>query len=185
MEAKWRVVRSRTLVKDRWIDLRADDCLTPAGRDISPFYVLSYPDWVHVVAVTPDERLVLVRQYRHGVGEMVLELPGGMMDATDDLPEQAARRELAEESGYRSDDWQLISSLYPNPASQTNRLHAFLARDAVADVAPALDAGEEGMQHCTLPLDEVLAGLRSGLLGQSLQVSSVLLALMMIGRVKA
>ena len=80
MDQNWRVVRSEMLLKDRWVELRADDCVTSAGIKIGPYYVLSYPDWVHVVALTSASSLILVRQYRHAVGDCTLELPGGAVD---------------------------------------------------------------------------------------------------------
>ena len=142
MEPKWRTLSSETLLKDRWIDVRADKCQTPSGVEISPYYVLSYPDWVHIVALTPERGLILVRQYRHAAGETVLELPGGGVEPADGGLEQAARRELAEETGYTSDRWLKVSSLFPNPATHSNRVHTFLAVDAVAGCERQLDAGE-------------------------------------------
>jgi 8-oxo-dGTP pyrophosphatase MutT (NUDIX family) len=183
-DQKWRVVQSRSLLKDRWIDVRADNCITPAGTDISPYYVLAYPDWVHVVAMTPERSLVLVRQYRHAAGEVFLELPGGMLDAADTSPEQAARRELEEETGYIAQNWQLISSLYPNPATHTNRVHVYLATGATRDRVQSLDEGEEGLEVLTLPVQQVVDGLRGGLLGQSTHVSAVVLALAVAGLLK-
>jgi 8-oxo-dGTP pyrophosphatase MutT (NUDIX family) len=178
----WRIAGSRTILKDRWIDLRADRCLTPAGTEIAPYYVLSYPDWVHVVAVTADDRMVLVRQYRHAVGEAVLELPGGVIDASDRDPEAAARRELAEETGYGAGAWRMVGSFYPNPATHTNRVHVVLALDARPGVGPSLDPGEEGLETLTLPVREVLAGLPGGLIGQAMHVAAVYLGLSAAGR---
>ncbi len=180
MDTTWRTLSSEPVVRNRWIDVRSDRCLTPSGAEISPYYVLTYPDWVHVVAVTPERGLVLVRQYRHAVGESVLELPGGGMEACEGEAEQAARRELAEETGFRSERWSRISTLYPNPATHTNRVHAFLALDAVPGSGQRLDRGEEGLAVCMMPLDAVLAGLGAGVLGQAMHVSSVLLAARLI-----
>ena len=184
MDRKWRTVRSRSILKDRWIDLRADECVTPGGTEVNPYYVLGYPDWVHVVAVTPQGDLVLVRQYRHAAGETLLELPGGAVDAADHSLEQAARRELEEETGFTAESWELISSLYPNPAIQTNRIHAYLATNAICSRPQRLDGGEEGLRTVVVPILDVLAGLRSGLLGQSMQVGAVLLGLAAAGRLK-
>ena len=183
-DEKWRVIQSNSVLKDRWINLRADDCITPAGKDIRPYYVLTYPDWVHVVAVTPERCLILVRQYRHAAGKMILELPGGMLDPQDTDTEQAARRELEEETGYTAQNWELISSLYPNPATHTNRLHVYLAIDATCDRLQKLDEGEEGLQIHILPIQDVVDGLRTGLLGQWIHVSAVLLALAAAGLLK-
>jgi hypothetical protein len=92
VDQKWHVISSQTLLRDRWIDVRADDCITSVGVKISPYYVLTYPDWVHVVAMTSAGSLILVRQYRHAVSDFLLELAGGAVDAEDPDVEQAARR---------------------------------------------------------------------------------------------
>jgi NUDIX domain len=107
VDKKWHVIGSQTLLRDRWIDVRADECITAAGVKISPYYVLTYPNWVHVVAITSAGSLVLVRQYRHAVSEFLLELPGGAVDAEDPSLEQAARRELQEETGFTAQRWEL------------------------------------------------------------------------------
>ncbi len=177
MVQAWRVVASKTVLRDRWIDVRADDCRTPGGQTIAPYYVLAYPDWVNVVALTDAGLLVLVEQYRHAAGSAVVELPGGAVDAADASLLAAAQRELLEETGYAAAEWRQVSSLYPNPATQTNRVHTFLANGAHPVRPPALEAGEEGMAVRCLPLDEVLAGLPSGLLGQAMHVAGLLLAL--------
>ncbi|TWF54495.1 NUDIX hydrolase [Neorhizobium alkalisoli] len=98
-DTKWSVLSSETVVKDRWIDLRAETCVTPSGQEIAPYYVLSYPDWVNIVAITADDEIVLVRQYRHGAADVFTEIPGGAVDAGDPDPVAAAKRELLEETG--------------------------------------------------------------------------------------
>ena len=184
MDQRWRVVSSKDLLHDRWINVRADHCVTSSGTVISPYYVLTYPDWVHVVAVTRDDCLVLVRQYRHAAGAFFLELPGGMVDASDCNAELSGRRELAEETGYVAARWQPVSVLHPNPAIQTNRVHVFLALDAECRGLQSLDAGEDGLTVHLVPISEVLDGLSSGLLGQSMHVSAVLMALAVAGRLQ-
>lgn len=181
MTEAWRVLGSRTVVSDRWIDLRADRCITPAGVEVAPYYVLAYPDWVHVVALTEGGRMVLVRQYRHAVGRSVLEIPGGAVDPADGDPLRAAQRELAEETGYAAPAWRTIGSFFPNPATHTNRVHVALALRARPVAAPSLDAGEEGLMTLTLPIREVLDGLAGGLLGQSMHVAAVSLGLAAAG----
>ncbi len=177
MARPWRTLFSRPILNDRWIDLRADDCETPGGSLIAPYYVLTYPDWVHVVALTPDNMIVLVEQYRHGAGAVCLELPGGAVDAQDENPQAGGQRELREETGYTGTNWQHVASLYANPATQTNRIHTVLATGCTRAGSPELEAGEEGMVVRCLPLTDVLTGLRTGLLGQSMQVAGLLLAL--------
>jgi ADP-ribose pyrophosphatase YjhB (NUDIX family) len=181
-EPTWRVKSSRGVLKDRWINLRADDCVTAGGTAIGPYYVLEYGPWVNVVALTTGDELVLVRQYRHAAGAMVLELPGGMVDGGED-PAEAARRELLEESGYAGDALRPVSALYTNPASHTNRLHTFATKGARRVAPPAHEAGEDGMTVHTIPVDDVLARLGAGILGQAMQVSGLLLGLAVLGRI--
>ncbi len=184
MAKPWRTLASEQLLHDRWINLRADRCVTPGGREIAPYYVLSYPDWVHVAALTDDDELVLVEQYRHGAGLSCLELPGGMMDAADADPVATARRELMEETGFAADRWQLVSSLYPNPATHTNRIHAVLATGCRRVGRPRLEDGEEGLTVQCLPVAHVLRDLQAGLLPQAMQIGVLLLALSAAGRIQ-
>ncbi len=183
-ERKWQVRSSQTILQDRWINLRADHCVTASGADIDPYYVLAYPDWVHIVAITPADGLVLIRQYRHAAGAFVGELPAGAVDASDTNEEAAARRELAEETGYIAARWQFICTLHANPATHTNRIHTFVAHDAVPAGPQSLEAGEDGLTVHVMPIADVLAGLTGGLLGQAMQVSAVLLGLAAAGRLE-
>jgi len=145
MDGKWRVTRSETLIKDRWIHLRADDCVTPGGVVIAPYYVLECPDWVHVIALTDNDEVVLVREYRHAMGDFCLGLPAGVVDAADADPEQAARRELKEEAGFEAREWRRVARLQAEPARQGNWIHVFLARGLTGGLARGLEPGEEGM----------------------------------------
>ena len=181
MDQRWRTLRSESLLKDRWINLRADHCVTPSGIDVSPYYVLSYPDWVHVAAITEAGRLVLVRQYRHGARGVFLELPGGAVDAADACVEQAARRELEEETGFTASRWELVTSVYAMPGTHTNRVHVFLALDAECTHPQSLDPGEHEITVELSSINEVLRSLRSGSIGSALQISSILLALAAAG----
>lgn len=178
----WRVASSRTVLADRWINLRADDCVTASGKSIAPYYVLTYPEWVHVVAVTEADELVLVRQYRHAAGAMTLELPGGMMDHDDASAEHAARRELMEETGFAGDRYQPVCALFTNPATHTNRLHIYAAAGVRRVAAPRLEIGEDGLAVQLVPVTEVVARLADGIIGPAMQASAVLLGLAALGR---
>jgi 8-oxo-dGTP pyrophosphatase MutT (NUDIX family) len=117
--------------------------VTSSGVEVSPFYVLEYPDWVSVVALDAENHVVLVEQYRHGYGGPTLELPGGIMDPEDESPVTTAARELQEETGYGAESFQLLASLSPNPATHTNRTHVVLARGAIPIRPPAPDLTED------------------------------------------
>jgi 8-oxo-dGTP pyrophosphatase MutT (NUDIX family) len=139
----WEVRASRPLVRDRWISLRADHCVTQRGVELDPYYVLEYPDWVHVVALDESERLLLVRQYRHGAGAMSLELPGGVMDPQESDPLVAGARELLEETGHVAASMRHLTRLSPNPASHANSVHLLLAEGARAVAPLTLDDSED------------------------------------------
>ena len=179
----WRTLSSTPVLQDRWIDLRSDRCATSAGVEIAPYYVLTYPDWVHVVALTADDCLVLVEQYRHGAACAFLELPGGVIDPGDASALAAGKRELLEETGYAASAWQPVSNLHANPAIQTNRVHTVVATDAIRVAERQLEDGEAGMALRLVPVATILAGLHAGLLGQSMQVGGLLLALAKAGRI--
>lgn len=111
------------------------------GHEIDRFHVIHGPDWASVLCVTNESEVVMVRQYRHGIGSASLELPAGVIEPNE-TPEEAARRELAEETGYESNDWISIHSVSTEPARHTTRAHFFVARNARQARPPAPDETE-------------------------------------------
>ncbi len=103
--------------------------------------VLEAPEWVNVVAVTPQKKVVIVQQYRFGTQNVTSEIPAGIVEAHE-TPGQAAVRELKEETGYTSGDWGSMGYVEPNPAFFNNKCHLWLAKDATRTQRPQLDAGE-------------------------------------------
>jgi 8-oxo-dGTP pyrophosphatase MutT (NUDIX family) len=176
----WLVSRTERIVADQWITLRADECVTGAGHVVAPYYVLEFPEWVHVVAFDSDRGVLLVRQYRHGAARFLWELPAGSMNPTDASPQEAAARELLEETGHGEAALQLVSSLYANPANQTNRVHAFLATGARPISEPDRNPSEE-IEPRWVTLPEIESLIREGEFGQALHVCSLLLALRAAG----
>ena len=179
----WRRTATRTLIQDRWLHLRADTWVMGSGRVLDPWYMLDWHDWVHVAALTADDRLVLVRQFRPGAGAAVLELPGGIMEPEETDLLAVARRELREETGFDAAELLPVTALSPEPAHAANRGHFVLGLGAAAAGAQALDAGEEIAVE-VLPVPEVLAGLSQGLIGNASHVGGLLLALRQAGRVR-
>jgi 8-oxo-dGTP pyrophosphatase MutT (NUDIX family) len=157
----WSVSSSRHPLKDQWITVRAETCLTSSGVELEPYYTLEYPDFVHVLAMTTDHRIVLTRQYRHGFGASVVELPGGMADVADASILATGLRELSEETGFTAENAVVMPPLSVDPAKFRNRLHLVLAYDAVRNSAPKLDATED-IEVILAPVSECLDMVRLG-----------------------
>ncbi|HVU24890.1 MAG TPA: NUDIX hydrolase [Opitutus sp.] len=158
--ARWERLDHTSLARTRVFDVRSVRYRHPPRGSERDFVVIDAPDWVNVIAVTPDGRMVLVRQFRFGVNEFSLEIPGGVMEAGEE-PLVAGLRELREETGFAGAPARLLGSVHPNPAIQANRCHFVLVDGAVASAAIAWDADEE-IQVTTLPVDEVFALARAG-----------------------
>lgn len=139
---KWKTLSSRYIHKGNWATLRADKCQMPDGRIVDEYFVLEYPNWVNAVAVTADNKIILVRQYRHAADVVSLEIPGGVIDG-DELPEDAMRRELLEETGYVFDNLELVSTVSPNPATSNNLTYCYLATGGKKVQEQSLDEHEE------------------------------------------
>ena len=174
----WKILSSKHIYKN----VRIDQCQLEDGKIIEGFVLDFENDWVTVVALTPDNQVVLERQYRHGIQKVILEIPGGTMDAEDGGPLEAIRRELLEETGYTSDHFIQVGKVPPNPANQTNFIYYFLALDARKVAEQHLDATEE-IEVVLKPLEEVIHMARNGELQHSLQVSAVFFTLAYLKRI--
>jgi ADP-ribose diphosphatase len=172
----WRVLESSYLKKN----VRIDKCETSNGKIIEPL-VLEYGTWVTIVALTKQQEVLLIRQYRHGAGKILLELPGGGV-GIDEEPRIAAKRELLEETGYASNNIIEVGRVSPNPASHTNLMYAYLALDVQKIGNQSLDETEE-IEVFPTPLDKVILMVKNGELLQSLHVSSFLFALYHLNRI--
>lgn len=145
------------------------DAVHPRGM-AKRFSVIEAVDWVNVIALTPADEVVLIRQYRVGIDTVCLEIPGGMVDPGEDA-QAAAARELLEETGYTAPTWRHLGSVAPNPAIQNNHLHSFLALDARKTHDPRPD-GSEVIAVSTVPLAEVTELLRRGAIEHALVVAA-------------
>ena len=179
----WQVLSRREVVRNRHLNLDAERVQTSAGAVLDPYWVMHYPDWVLAVALTPDDRLVLVRQWRQGAKAWVLEPPGGVMDPGDADPCATAARELREETGYAAARLCLIGSMWSDPAHNSNRIHVVLAEGAVPAGAHDREAGEE-LETLTMPVAEVVAGVTRGVFVHAMHLGGLLLALQAAGRIR-
>lgn len=179
----WKTLSSKYLFKDNWLTMRADKCERPDGKIIEPYYVYEFPDWVCAVALTKENKVVFVRQYRHALGQTILEIPGGCVDATDNSYEEACARELLEETGYRFDKIEFICNTTANPSTNNNLMHVFLATGGELVNEQQLDYAEDIEVHL-FSIEEVKQLIRENKLMQSMHVTALLYAFEKIGELK-
>jgi len=175
MFGKWQVTGTNIVLRDKWITVRTDSCMTQRGYELNPYYVLEYPAWVNIFAVTSDCSVIMVRQYRHGYGDISLELPCGVMESQDKDPEAAASREMLEETGYQALSFTNYLRCSPNPATHNNMVYSFLAQGLQFIGNPHLDQTEE-LQVLTVPLAQVLDLALNGKIVQALHIAAILAA---------
>lgn len=166
-----RVISSEYVFRRPWLTARKDVLQLANGRINPEFYVLEYPTWVNIIAVTREGHYVMVRQYRHGLGRIGLELCAGCVEEGEE-PEAAARRELLEETGYTGGRWTLQAVISGNPSTTNNLSYCFLAEDVELTDTQHLDATEE-IEVVTLSRSELLDLMLSDEMKQSLMLASL------------
>ena len=169
---RWPTVGTKKLADYRVFTVRADAKRSPRTGQEHDFYVIESVNWVNVVAVTSDGKLVMIHQYRHGSDTVELEIPGGMIDPEDSSPLEAGLRELREETGYEGTQAELIGQVFPNPAIMNNTCYTVLVRDCELKHATAFDHCEDLATELVDPAD-IPKLLEQGRIGHSLVVAAL------------
>jgi 8-oxo-dGTP pyrophosphatase MutT (NUDIX family) len=177
---KWKTLSSEYLFNDRWFKVRKEVCETSEGKIVDPYYVYDFPTWVGAVSVTEDGKIIMVRQYRHALGETCIEIPGGCVDDTDADNKEAMARELLEETGYVFANYKYLGRISPNPSTNSNLLHMFLATGGKKIAEQQLDENEE-IEIVLLTIDELKQLVKENKIVQAMHVSCILYALMELG----
>ncbi|GAB4273025.1 MAG: NUDIX hydrolase [Deferrisomatales bacterium] len=171
MPKPWPLVESVVEGNFRVFTLRRDRAVSPRTGSTHDFFVLESRDWVNVIPVTPEGDVVMVTQYRHGIRDVTLEIPGGILDGHDEDPLEAARRELLEETGYAPGRILPIGTVHAQPALQDNLCHTFLALDCTRVADPDPDAGED-LRVVTFPVREVPERIAAGEISHGLVLAA-------------
>lgn len=143
MIEKWQKLRTEIVGNFRIFEIKKNTSLSPRTGEKHAFYVLDTADWVNVIPITPEGKVVLIHQFRHGTEEITLEIPGGVVDESDANPKECARRELIEETGFDSDQIVQIGCVTSNPAILNNRCYTFLANNVRQTEKQAFDSSED------------------------------------------
>ena len=166
---RWKTLKSEYLIKRPWLTARRDVVQLPNGEINDEFYVLEYPDWINVIAITPDDHFVFVRQYRYALDLDSVELCAGVIEPNE-TPEEGARRELLEETGFGGGEWKEFMTIGQNPSTCDNLTHCFIATGVEKIQDQHLDRTED-IDVVLLSREQVLEMLNSDTLKQALMLA--------------
>lgn len=176
---KWNTRQSMLVFDHRWYKVRQDVVELPNGKIVDDYFVSVRPDIALIFPVTVDRHIVFVQQYRHGAGEILLELPAGAFDPAVEAAETAAMRELEEETGYVAHELMKLGILYDNPVKETNKIHLFLAQNLAHPGPQTLDETED-IEVVLIPISDVLQCIAQGQICVSGSVAAIFLGLQVL-----
>ncbi len=168
---KWTVLDSKYIVKRPWATLRVDKLQMPNGNIKDEYYVLEYPTWVNMIGFTTNQEVLFVKQYRHGAGEILVELPAGVVEPGEE-PAEGARREMLEETGYAFESIEKICELYANPATSGNITYTYLLKGGSRVQEQDLDDSED-IEVITMTIDQAREYLLENKIGQALHSAAL------------
>lgn len=173
---KWQQLDTQIVLDTPYFNIRKDACRLSDGREIDDYYVMQCADIVMIVTRTQGQEFVLVEQYRHGIGEICLEISGGACEPESPDILDDAKRELREETGYVSDNWHKLATLINDPTRANNRIYIYLALDAYSDGVQNLDPNEDITVHL-MPQRDIMVAIREGKINVPNSVAGLMLAL--------
>ena len=165
----WKKVGSKPVGDFRIFSIRTDRVISPRTAQEHDFFVIDCVNWVNVIALTPDQQLVMIEQYRHGSNTIELEIPGGMIDPKDASPEAAGLRELREETGYEGENVRRIGQIFPNPAIMSNVCFTVLVENCRCLHPVEFDHGEDLVTRL-VPVRDIPGLVQAGKIQHSLVV---------------
>ncbi len=169
INVNWKVINSIYPFECPWLRIRKDHVRMPSGMEIPDFYVEELPDWVNIIAITKDGEFLVEEQYRHGIGRVCFELCAGIVEKGE-VPIEAAKRELLEESGYRSDEWTAFGCYAPNTSGCNNYCYTFIATKLEKVAEPILDKTEEIKLHL-LKEEEIIKMMLDGRMTEAVMLA--------------
>jgi ADP-ribose pyrophosphatase len=150
----WEVLKSEIVFHNKWVTIQQDNVKLPNGMVINDYYLNVRPEVVIALPVTKEGNAIMVRQYKHGGKEILLEFPGGVFEAEKETPEEGARREMREETGYHSDEMVYLGKVFDDPTKDTNCIHFFLAKNSIRKFEPEPDL-TENIEVIEVPLTDI------------------------------
>ena len=180
---KWKILSSEYLFNELWFTVRKDSCETADGKIIDAYYVYEFPTWVTALALTKERKVILVNQYRHAIDDVCVEIPGGCVDDSDKSLQEAIARELLEETGHSFKDYHYLGKISPNPSTNNNWMHMFLATGGEKTHDQKLDPNENiEVELCSI--DELKTLLKQNKIVQAMHVTCIMYGLAKLGELK-
>jgi ADP-ribose pyrophosphatase len=179
---EWKTLSSEYISRHKYFTLRKDRCLTPSGKEIPDYYVVELDMSVCALAITEDNQVLLVKQYRHPIRKTILELPGGFIDKKED-PAKAVAREILEETGYEFKDVEFVGTIAANPAVLDNYTNLYVAKGGKKVGKQNLDPTEE-IEIVLMPLQDLIDMVMENKMDQALHLACVFYALQKLGKLK-
>jgi len=177
---KWTILISKRVLDERWAKVRRDTCLLPSGEVVEDYFIWEGNNFAIVFGLTNDDKVVLVRQYKHGAQDIVVELPAGLVETFDSDPQVTAARELREETGYEAEDYTHLASLFVSSAKATTVAHLYLATGLAQVASPEPDS-QESIESFCVSLPELIQMIDTGEIRDVNSIATIFLALQRLG----